>query len=42
MSIILTIVISSLRRLVSISPTNDLRLEVGRHRRCAHAHSTDA
>ncbi len=38
MSIIQTIVYSSPRSLLSVSPTNDLRLEVGCYRRCTHAH----
>lgn len=42
MSIIATIVLSSPCSPLSVSPTNDLRLEVVRHRRCAHAHSTHA
>lgn len=42
MSIIPTIVRSSPRRLLSLSPTNDLRLEIGHHRRYDHAYSTHA
>lgn len=41
MNILTTIVLSSPRSPQSISPTHDLRLEVGRHRRYADAHSTN-
>lgn len=34
------IVLSSSINLPTITPTNGLRLEVGYHRRCAHAYST--
>ena len=42
MSLIPTIVRLSPRRLLSVSPTNNLRLEVGHHRRYDHAYSTHA
>lgn len=40
MSIITAIVLSSPSNPLSVSPTNDLPLGIGRHRRCAYAHST--
>lgn len=39
MNTIATIVLSSHRSPRSVSPTHDLRPEVGRHRRCAYAYS---
>lgn len=42
MNVIPTTVLSSPLQSLSVSPTHDLRLEVGRHRRCHHAHSMDA
>ena len=40
MSLISTIAFSSPNSSLSLFPTNGLRLEVGYHRRCAHAYST--
>jgi hypothetical protein len=42
MSIIPTIVLLFPYTPLSVSPTDDLRLEIGRHRRDTYAHSTDA
>jgi hypothetical protein len=42
MNSIPTISLSSPYSPLSVSPTNDLRLGVGRHRRYAYAHSTNA